>query len=98
MWREWLSHVWTEINQTLTAAEAPQTFGLRDVNTFKVTVRRSYDSDRDMFHWHMAELWVNGKRRGGALEPFSAGIDMPVRVCLFADGFDLQLQEWPSVA
>ena len=92
-WREWFSGCLKNIQQL-----KPKLFGLRNSNSLKVVVNRSYDSEEDLFTWQAMELWINGKRRGEALKPFTAGVDMPVRLCLYADDFNLQLLEWPVVA
>ena len=92
-WREWFSGCLQKIQQL-----KPKLFGLRNSNSLKVVVNRLYDSEEDLFTWQATELWINGKRTGEALKSFTAGVDMPVRLFLYADDFILQLLEWPVVA
>jgi len=85
----------SKFEELIKAPEPPQHFFVRNENILEVRVKRQYDSDSDSFTWQIMELKVNGKTRGGELKAFSAGIEVPVVLCLSSDTGSLRLLERP---
>ena len=76
-----------------------QSFFLRGENYFEVEVQKSHNADADSLTWKLVKLKINGKDRAGALEPFTVGVDVAVRICFFAatEGGRLEFLEGPKL-
>ena len=70
-------------------------FFLRNQNRFEVLVERSYNADADCSTWKLLQVRVKAahgwKVRAASLDELTVGVDVPVRICIFASMEDGRL-------
>eukprot|EP00930_Biecheleria_cincta_P058282 TRINITY_DN44131_c0_g1_i1.p2 TRINITY_DN44131_c0_g1~~TRINITY_DN44131_c0_g1_i1.p2 ORF type:complete len:203 (+),score=42.40 TRINITY_DN44131_c0_g1_i1:1470-2078(+) len=96
-WRQRISEFLDWFKKLLHGEQPPDHFFMRDENLLEVKVDSSYNEESDCKTLTLTELRINGKKRGGPLEPITVGIDVPVMICLFAFDGQLKLLSSPTL-
>ncbi|CAE8586622.1 unnamed protein product [Polarella glacialis] len=94
-WHQKIDTLRALFRKILKEEQPPAHFYLRAENTIEATIEQTYDPQADSKTWTLTELKVNGKIRGGSLEPLTVGIDVPIMICLFACDGQLKLLNIP---
>ena len=104
LWKKAIDTFRNVVSSRGTAVTAEETsvtkpFYLRDANSFEVIVERSYDADADCSTWKVVKVKINGKDRAVSLDPFTVGVDVAVRVCMFVatEGGCLEFLDEPKL-
>eukprot|EP00438_Fugacium_kawagutii_P033695 Skav201151 [mRNA] locus=scaffold2068:244154:245923:+ [translate_table: standard] len=74
-------------------------FHFRKTNDVEVVMERSYNAGADSSTWKLVKVKINGKERAGDLEPLTLGVDVGVRICMFAaeEGGFLHFLDEPKI-
>ena len=104
-WPKFFKKAWASFHNMVINSEAGQEtllgkpFHFRNQNRFEVVVEREYDADADCFVWKLVEVLINGKKRAGPLKSLIAGVDVGIRICIFAgqDGGSLEFLGVPKI-
>ena len=74
---------------------APKKFYLRQENFLEIEATCKYNEEEDSDTWSVSWFNINGKSRGGSLEGFTVGVNVPVAFFIISAEGTLQLLSKP---